>query len=76
MVAFGVALLAVGALLWRLAETIDLRALAAANLVTAALAAAWCVAATGFSQAGAALTTVTAAALTLLAAAQLRAAAA
>ena len=76
VVAFGAALLVVGAVLWRLAATIDLRMLSAANLVTAALAAAWCVAAPGFSQAGVALTTATAAALTLLAAAQLRAAAA
>jgi hypothetical protein len=71
IVAVGVALIAVGALLWRLAGTIDLRTLAAANLATAALAVAWWLAATGFSPAGTALTTATAAALALLAAAQL-----
>jgi hypothetical protein len=72
--AFGVALLVVGAVLWRLAGTIDLRALAAANAVTAAAAIVWRVAAEGFSNAGSALTIATAAALALLAAAQLRAA--
>ncbi|HEY6150463.1 MAG TPA: hypothetical protein VIW19_08075 [Gaiellaceae bacterium] len=76
IIAFGIALIGVGVVLWLLAATIDLRALATANLGTAALAVAWCLAASGFSQAGAALTAVTAAALTLLAAAQLRAAAA
>jgi hypothetical protein len=76
LIAFGIALVGVGVALWLLAATIDLRTLAAANLGTAALAVAWCLAASGFSQAGAALTTATAAVLTLLAAAQLRAAAA
>jgi hypothetical protein len=71
VVAFGVGLLAVGAVLWRLAGTIDLRVLAAANVVTAALAVTWYAAASGFSSAGAALTLATAAALVLLAAAQL-----
>jgi hypothetical protein len=76
IIAFGVALIGVGVVLWLLAGTIDLRTLAAANLGTAALAVAWCLSASGFSQAGRALTAVTAAALTLLAVAQLRAAAA
>ena len=71
IVAFGVALVGVGVILWRLADTIDLRALATANLATAGLAVAWCVAASGFSPAGTALTAATAAALALLAAAQL-----
>jgi hypothetical protein len=70
IVAFGAALLAVGAVLWRLAETIDLRTLALANLGTAAAAIAWRVAASGFSDAGAALTIATAATLVLLAAGQ------
>lgn len=71
IIAFGVALIGVGVLLWRLAGTIDLRTLATANLATAALAIAWCLAATGFSPAGTALTAVTAAALALLATVQL-----
>jgi hypothetical protein len=71
IIAFGVALVGVGILLWHLAGTIDLRTLAAANLATAALAIAWCSAATGFSPAGAALTSATAAALVLLGTAQL-----
>jgi hypothetical protein len=73
IIGFGIALVGVGVLLWLVAGTIDLRMLAAANLVTAVLAVAWCLAATGFSPAGAALTSATAAVLTLLAAAQLRA---
>jgi hypothetical protein len=76
IVAFGIALIGVGIVLWLFAGTFDVRTLAAANLATAALAVAWCLAAAGFSQAGAALTSATAAALTLLAGAQLRAAAA
>jgi hypothetical protein len=75
IVALGVALIGVGLALWLLAGTIALRPLAAANLVTAALAVVWGLAASGFSQAGAALTAATAAALTLLGAAQLRGAA-
>ena len=71
IVAFGVALVGVGIALWVLAGTIDLRTLAAANLATAALAVVWCLAATGFSPSGAALTFATAAALVLLAGAQL-----
>jgi hypothetical protein len=71
IVAFGIALIGVGAVLWRLAGTIDLRTLAAANLATAALAVAWCLAASGFSDAGTALTAFTAAVLALLAGAQL-----
>ena len=71
VVAVGVALIGVGALLWLLAGTIDLRTLAAANLTTAVLALAWCLAANGFSAAGTAVTAATAAALLLLATAQL-----
>ena len=71
IIAFGVALIGVGFVLWRLAGTIDLRTLAAANLVTAALATVWWLVATGFSAAGTALTAATAAALALLASAQL-----
>jgi hypothetical protein len=71
IVAFGAALVAVGVLLWRLADTVDLRTLATANLATAALAVAWCVAGKGFSPAGTALAIATAAALVVLAAAQL-----
>ena len=71
IVAFGAALVGVGVILWRLADAIDLRALATANLATAGLAVAWCLAANGFSTAGTALTTATAAALALLAVAQL-----
>ena len=70
IVAFGVALLGLGALLWRLADAIDLRTLAAANAVTAAAALAWRLAANGFSPAGTALTLATAAALAFLAAAE------
>ena len=70
IVAFGVALVGIGVILWRLAGTIDLRVLATANLATAGLAVAWRLAASGFSPAGTALTTATAAALALLAAAQ------
>jgi hypothetical protein len=69
IIAFGVSLLGVGALLWRLADTIDLRALGAANATTAA-ALAWCLAAGGFSAAGRGVTIATAAALAILAAAQ------
>jgi hypothetical protein len=72
IVAFGVALLGVGIVLWRLAETVDLRTLAAANTVTAVAALVWCLVASGFSVAGVALTIATAAALALLAAVQLR----
>jgi hypothetical protein len=71
LVAFGVALVGVGAILWRLAGTIDLRALAAANLATAGLAVAWCLAVSGFSATGTGVTAATAAALVLLAGAQL-----
>jgi hypothetical protein len=74
IVAAGAALLGVGALLWRLAGTIDVRTLAVANATTAAAVIAWRVAATGFSGAGSALVVATAAALVALAAAQLRAA--
>jgi hypothetical protein len=70
-VGLGVALIGVGVILLRLAGRIDLRVLATANLTTAGLAAAWCLAASGFSSAGTALTSATAAALALLAAAQL-----
>ncbi len=70
IVGLGVVLIAVGAVLWRLAGTIDLRALAAANLTTAVIAVVWLLAAKGFSTAGTAVTTATSAALALLAFAQ------
>ena len=73
--AFGAALLAVAAMLWRLGgrpvEARLLRTLAAANLATAAAAVAWLLAASGFSSAGAALTLATAACLAALGVAQL-----
>lgn len=72
LVAFGVALLGVGALLWRLADRLDLRTLAAANAATAAAAVAWRAAATGFSTPGSAVTIATAAGLAALAFLQLR----
>jgi hypothetical protein len=74
----GCALLPVGALLWRLSEgpvpRILLLRLACANLATCIAAFAWSLAATGFSTAGSALILSVAAALTLLAVAQLSAA--
>ena len=59
--------------LWRLAAapTRFLRTLAAANLTTAAAACTWRLVADGFSTAGSALIVSTAAALAVLAAAQL-----
>jgi hypothetical protein len=78
VVGFGCALLVVGAVLWRLASepvpSLLLRALAAANLATAAAAIVWRLVATGFSTTGSALALATAVALAGLAAAQLRAA--
>jgi hypothetical protein len=71
IVAFGVALIGVGVILWRLADTIELHVLATANLATAGLAVAWWLAASGFSAAGTALTSATASALAILAGAQL-----
>jgi hypothetical protein len=71
IVSFGAVLVGVGVILWLLAGTIGLRTLATANLATAALAVAWCLAASGFSPAGTALTTAAAATLVLLAVAQL-----
>jgi hypothetical protein len=77
IVAFGCALLVVGAVLWRLASNPIasglLRALATANLATAAAAIVWRLVAEGFSRTGSALTLATAVALAGLAAAQLRA---
>ncbi|TML67964.1 MAG: hypothetical protein E6G14_11370 [Actinobacteria bacterium] len=76
VVAAGLTLVAIGAVLWRApVATPFLRMLAAANGGTAMLALVWVVAASGFSTAGSALTFTTAAALTVLAAAQLSAAA-
>jgi len=79
IVAVGCALLGVGVVLWRLARAAVasplLRALATANLATAAAACAWRLLAAGFSTAGSALTLATASALVILAAAQLSAAA-
>jgi hypothetical protein len=71
----GIALLGVALVLWLLARRAVaprlLRALAAANLTTAAATALWLLAASGFSGAGAALTLLTAACLAALGAAQL-----
>jgi hypothetical protein len=68
----GVLLLA-GIVLWRAPVTPGLlRGLAAANLVTAAMAVAWLAAARGFSTSGLCLLTGTAAVLVALASAQLR----
>jgi len=72
---FGCALLPVGALLWRLARGPVpgrlLRTLATANVATVAAVLFWYLALDGFSSAGSALAIATAAALALLAAAQL-----
>ncbi|HXY83849.1 MAG TPA: hypothetical protein VEH52_00085 [Gaiellaceae bacterium] len=77
--ATGCVLLLIGVVLWRLAEARVpgplLRALALANLVTAAAGLVWWIAASGFSTAGSAITLGTTALLALLAAAQLRIAA-
>ena len=61
----GAALLACGVVLWR--APVDLRTLAAGNLVTAAAAIVWLAAAGHFSASGAALVAAAAAALTVLA---------
>lgn len=71
VLAVGAALLVIGAVLWHLCDTFDLRTLAIANLATAAAALVWCFAASGFSTAGAAVTIGTAVALVLLGAVQL-----
>jgi hypothetical protein len=76
---FGWLLLGVGAVLWWLAGSGRvnrslLLVLATANACTAVLAVVWLLAAGGFSSAGSALTVATAAALAVLALAQLRAA--
>jgi hypothetical protein len=73
IVVVGCALLAVAAVLWRLAAAPAsplLRALAAANLATAAAACTWRLVAGDFSTAGSSLTLGTAIALAILAAAQ------
>jgi len=71
IVAVGLALLGVAAVLWWLAAAPELlRALAAANLATAVAACTWFLVASGFSTAGTALTLGTAVALAILAAAQ------
>ena len=76
IVVFGCALVAVGAVLWRLAArpvpAALLRNLATANLATAAAALTWLLAADGFSTTGSAITAAAVAALTALAAGQLR----
>jgi hypothetical protein len=75
--AVGVALIAIGIVLWRRAQSTDrafVRTLATANGTTAAVALVWLVLADGFSAAGSALLAVTAAALAALATAQLGAA--
>jgi hypothetical protein len=75
IVLVGVALIAIGAVLVRLAAGAVpphlLRHLAVGNSVTAAAAIVWCVAAEGFSSAGSAIVLATAGALFALAAAQL-----
>ena len=65
VLAVGAALVAFGVILWR--APVDLRTLAAGNLVTAAAAVVWLAAATHFSAAGAALVAAAAAALAVLA---------
>jgi hypothetical protein len=75
IVLVGVALIAIGALLVRLAGGAVppqlLRNLAIGNSVTAAAAVVWCVAAEGFPNAGSAIVLATASALLALAAVQL-----
>ena len=77
LVVVGVALIAVGSLLWRLAGGAVpiqlLRSLALGNTVTAAAAIVWRLAAEGFSDTGSAIVLVTAGALLALAAGQLSA---
>ena len=65
VLAVGAALVVFGVILWR--APVDLRTLAAGNLVTAAAAVVWLAAATHFSAAGAALVAAAAAALIVLA---------
>jgi len=72
VVAAGLALLAVAAVLWR--GAVPLFALAAGNVATAFAVVVWLVVAAGFSSAGALLLAATAAALVCLAAVQLSAA--
>ena len=75
IVVVGAALVAIGAVLLRLAAGAVLpqllRNLAIANSVTAGAAIVWCIAADGFSSAGSAIVLATAGALLALAAAQL-----
>ena len=75
IVVVGVALVAIGAVLLRLAAGAVppqlLRNLAIANSVTAGAAVFWCIAADGFSSVGSAIVLATAGALLALAAAQL-----
>ena len=77
IVVVGVALIALGAALWRLASGAVprqlLRNLAIGNSVTAAAAVVWRIAAEGFSDAGSAIVLATAGALLALAAVQLSA---
>ncbi|HKD33238.1 MAG TPA: hypothetical protein VKB73_07190 [Gaiellaceae bacterium] len=77
VLAFGCALLPVGALLWRLSNGPPsaplLRTLATANLATAAVLLAWFIAAAGFSPAGTAIALATVACLVGLGALQLAA---
>jgi hypothetical protein len=65
VLAVGAALLVLGVVLWR--APVDLRTLAAGNLVTAAAAIVWLAAASHFSAGGAALVAAAAAALAVLA---------
>jgi len=77
VLAFGCALLPVGAPLWRISNGPPsaplLRTLATANLATAAVLLAWFIAAAGFPRAGTAIALATAACLVVLGALQLAA---
>jgi hypothetical protein len=68
LVAVGVLLVVLGLVLW--AGAVGIRALAAANALTAVLALVWLVAASGFSTGGTAVVAVTAAGLACLAVGQ------
>ncbi len=68
VVAVGVALVPLGALIW--SRRVGVRTLALGNALTALAAVAWLAAAPGFSTAGAALVAATVGALTMLAVGQ------
>jgi hypothetical protein len=69
VLAVGSLLIVLAAFLWRVG--VDLRALAAGNVLTAALAVLWLAVASGFSVAGGALVAATVGALAILGALQL-----